>query len=267
MADTLNIFGTEYTNVAGIIAYDDNGDEVTYLNGGGEPTLQTKSKTYTPTTSQQTESVTADGGYDGLDAVNITVNAIPSTYVQPTSTIGSTTYRASTSSQTIASGTYHSAAATIAAVTQTNLSAENIKSGTTISISNGQNNLWSVTGTYSGGSSKNAQTVQQSGTRIATTTYGKACGDITVSKAGTYDVYWSAYRTSTSGTWATRLYINSAAASGTAGTEQTTFVNSYYQAIHLSNVSLSKDDVVSVYGKSRGTNYYLYVGQLTIIEA
>ena len=96
---------------------------------------------------------------------------------------------------------------------------------------------------------------------------GKACGDITVSKAGTYDVYWSAYRTSTTGTWATRLYINGAAASGTAGTEQTTFVNSYYQAIHLSYVSLSEDDIVSVYGKSRGTNYYLYVGQLTIIEA
>lgn len=40
------------------------------------PTLQTKSKTYTPTTSQQTESITPDSGYDGLDKVNITVNAI-----------------------------------------------------------------------------------------------------------------------------------------------------------------------------------------------
>lgn len=78
MADTLNIFGTEYTNVAGIIASDSNGNELTYTRGGGSPTLQTKSKTYTPTTSQQTESVTADSGYDGLSAVSITVNAMPS---------------------------------------------------------------------------------------------------------------------------------------------------------------------------------------------
>ena len=78
MSDTLEIFGTEYTGVTGIIAKDDNGNDLTYTRGGGAPTLQTKSKTYTPTTSQQTESVTADSGYDGLEAVNITVNAMPS---------------------------------------------------------------------------------------------------------------------------------------------------------------------------------------------
>ena len=40
------------------------------------PTLQSKTKTYTPTTSQQTETITADSGYDGLEEVDITVNAI-----------------------------------------------------------------------------------------------------------------------------------------------------------------------------------------------
>lgn len=44
---------------------------------GGTPTLQTKTKTYTPTTSQQTETITADNGYDGLNEVDITVNAMP----------------------------------------------------------------------------------------------------------------------------------------------------------------------------------------------
>ena len=48
------------------------------------PTLQIKTKTYTPTTSQQTESVVADSGYDGLDEVDVTVNAIPSQYKDTT---------------------------------------------------------------------------------------------------------------------------------------------------------------------------------------
>lgn len=85
-------------------------------------------------------------------------------------TIGSTTYRASTSNQTIASGTYHSAAATIAAVSQTNLTADNIKSGTTISISNGQSNLWSVTGTYSGGGGGSVNVATTTWTNTSTST-------------------------------------------------------------------------------------------------
>ena len=112
---------------------------------GGDQSLQTK--TVTPTTS--TQNVTADTGYTALKKV--VVNPIPSSYVQPTATQGATTYRASTSQQTIASGTYLSGTQTIAPVSQTNLSAENIKQGTTISISNGLSNIWSVTGTYSGG--------------------------------------------------------------------------------------------------------------------
>lgn len=169
--------------------------------GGGTPTLQTKSKTYTPSTSQQTEAVTYDSGYDGLDTVNITVNAMPSGSASAPSTIsgtsasvstgtntltlsktvsvtptvsagyvssgtatnssvsltasvttkGATNHYATTSDQTIASGTYLTGTQTIKALSQTNLSADNIKSGTTITINNGNANVWSVTGTYSGG--------------------------------------------------------------------------------------------------------------------
>lgn len=42
------------------------------------PTLQTKSVAFTPAETIQTSSVTADSGYDGLDEVDITVNAMPS---------------------------------------------------------------------------------------------------------------------------------------------------------------------------------------------
>ena len=107
MADTLEVFGTEYTNVTGIKAYDDNGNLKAYVrpqgtksitaNGTGidvtsyasvdvavpatAPSLQTKTKSYTPSETAQSETVTADSGYDGLDEVSISVGAISSTYV------------------------------------------------------------------------------------------------------------------------------------------------------------------------------------------
>lgn len=184
-------------------------------------------------------------GTAGNSSVSLTANV---------TTKGTATITPGTTNQTISSGTYITGTQTISG--DANLVAGNIKSGTTI---------FGVTGTYSGGGggdSKNAQVVQQGNTRIASTTYSKACGDITVSKTGTYDVYWSAYRTSTSGTWGTQLYISGVA----YGSAQATF-SSYYQTVHLSNVSLTANQTVSVYGRSRGSNYYLYVGQLTIIEA
>lgn len=54
-----------------------------------EPTLQTITKTYTPSTSQQTETVTASAGYDAIEKVNVTVNAMPTgTEGTPTATKG-----------------------------------------------------------------------------------------------------------------------------------------------------------------------------------
>lgn len=62
----------------------DNADgysSVTVNVPSSAPTLETVTKTYTPTESQQTESVSADAGYDAIDTVNVTVNAISPTYV------------------------------------------------------------------------------------------------------------------------------------------------------------------------------------------
>lgn len=149
--------------------------------------------------------------------------------------------------------------ATFTDVTDTTASASDVASGKYFYTSAGTRTQGTASG---GGSSKNVQIAQQSATRITSTSYTQASGEITVSKAGTYDIYWTTYRTSSTGTWGTQLYKN-----GTAqGSAQTTFTNSYFQAIHLTDVSLAQNDKISVYGRSRGSNYYLYVGQLTIIE-
>ena len=41
------------------------------------PTLETVTKSYTPTTSQQTETITPSTGYDGIGEVDVTVGAMP----------------------------------------------------------------------------------------------------------------------------------------------------------------------------------------------
>ena len=179
-----------------------------------------KSVTYRASTSAQTDTIEPSSGYDAMSEVNISIPA----------------------------------------VTQTNLTADNIKSGTTITISNGQSNLWSVTGTYSGGggSSMNTQTVQSTSRRNSTSL--GSITSLTCSKAGTYDIYWTCTRSNTSQTWGSQLYINNSA----YGTENTTWSNNV-QNNKLTGVTLSANQTVAVYGRSRN-GYYIYAPQLTIVQ-
>lgn len=50
--------------------------------GGGTPTLETVTTTYTATTSTQTDTITPSAGYDGIEEVDVTINAIPEAIVQ-----------------------------------------------------------------------------------------------------------------------------------------------------------------------------------------
>lgn len=109
------------------------------------------------------------------------------------------------------------------------------------------------------GSSKNVQ-VAQSTSRATSSTYTSVCS-LTCSTAGTYDVYWNCFRSSTGGTNGSQLYIGGNA----YGSANTAFTN-HAQTNHLTGVSLSKNQTVAVYARSRGSNYYAYCGQLTIVQ-
>ena len=199
--------------------------QLTYAVDSSAPQYETVSKTYRASTSAQSETITPSSGYDAIEEVGISIPA----------------------------------------VSQTNLTADNIKNGMTVTISNGQSNLWSVTGTYSGGggTSKNVQ-VLQSTSRTNASSLTKVLGDLTVSKTGTYDIYWSGGRTntSTSYTWGTRLYVDGSG----YGTENTSWTNNC-QSNHLSNVSLTANQKLSVYARGRTGSYYTFVPMLVIIEA
>lgn len=115
-----------------------------------------------------------------------------------------------------------------------------------------------------GGESKNVQVVQGT-TRTTSSTLTAIGAEMTVTKTGTYDVYWSAFRSSTSSsyTYGTQLYVG-----GTAyGTQNTTWSN-HVQNNHLTGVSLTANQKIRVYGRnSRGSSYYIYAPTLVIVEA
>lgn len=304
------------------------------------PSYQSKTKSYTPSETAQSETVTADSGYDALSQVAVSVGAVSSTYVGSgitrrtssdltasgrtvtapagyyassgsyqmtetqavltssvdstgliTSTLTTTSagYRAvgtqthtqqlttqaaqtlhpSTADQTIAKEKFLTGVQTFKAVTTANLTADNIKNGVTVKIGDSTDDdcVASVTGTYSGGggSSKNVQVVQST-TRTSASTLTAIGAELTVSATGTYDIYYSCFRTNTSSsyTWATRLYIN-----GTAygKAENATWTNNQ-QNTHLSNISLTADDKLRVYGRNtRGTSYYVCAPTLAIVES
>ena len=236
--------------------------------GGGGATLQTKSVTYTPTTSQQTDVVTADVGYDGLDEVDVTINAVATgTAGTPTATKGAVINHAVSVTPSVTNTTGYITGSTKTGTAVT-VSASELVSGSETKTENGTydvTNLASLIVNVSGsGSSKNAQVVQGT-TRTTSSTQTAIGAEMTVSKTGTYDVYWSGFRSSTSAsyTYGTQLFIDGWA----YGSENTTWSN-HIQNNHLSNVSLTANQKIRVRGRnSRGSSYYIYAPTLVIIEA
>lgn len=205
-----------------------------------------------------TPSVTTAGYISSGTAGNSSVSLTASVTTQAAQTI-----HPSTSDQSIAASRYLTGAQTIKAVTMTNLTADNIKSGVTVKIGDSTDDdcVASVTGTYSGGSSKAVYTYSGLVSRTANS-YGATNAKVTVTKAGTYNISFVAVRGSSSGTMGTNLHIGS-----TEKGNNTTWNNGTYgQAVSYTSQSISANTDVTIYATSGSTTRSIYVGQLIVEE-
>ena len=100
--------------------------------------------------------------------------------------------------------------------------------------------------------------------RIANTSLTTTNISITIPVSGTYRLKWVAFRssTSTSGTNATQLYRTRNNTETAIGSEITTWTNSYYQSNTL-DIECNKDDIITVYARSRATTSYVCAGALS----
>lgn len=124
---------------AGKMFFDSSGtlQTGTGSGGGGTITLQTKSKTYTPSTSQQTDQITPDSGYDGLEEVDITVNAVAAgTAGTPTATKGAVSNHSVSVTPSVTNTTGYITGSTINGTAVT-VSASELVSGTKSISANG----------------------------------------------------------------------------------------------------------------------------------
>lgn len=77
---SMSASGTEVLHTGGKLCDDDITIDYTSPGGGGA-NLQTKSVSYTPSESAISDTILPDPGYDGMDEVDVSVAAIPDSYV------------------------------------------------------------------------------------------------------------------------------------------------------------------------------------------
>ena len=93
-------------------------------------------------------------------------------------------------------------------------------------------------------------------------TYTATGLSLSVAKTGTYTVSWDGARNTSSGTSGSELHI-----AGTKyGSSYTTFIDTYYHHVVISNVALTAGQTIEVYARARSTSYKMDVGNLVIQE-
>lgn len=283
-----------------------NSDDLATLIGqiptGSSPSLQNKTKTYSPTESSQSETVTADSGYDGLGQVDITVGAVSSTYVGSGITRRSSSdLSASGATVTVPSGYYEDtgtksvASGTAGTPTATKGSVSNHSVTITPSVTNTTGYISGGTKTGSAVTVSASELVSGSETKTANGTYdvtNLASLVVNVSGGGgkNIQVYAGYDEVNATSYTATDLSIKVASAgtyliswtgarnttSGTSGSQiyvngtakgsaHTTFTRNYFQFCQ-ETLTLAANDTVVVRARARNTSYYMQVGNLIIEE-
>lgn len=252
---------------------------------------KTVSVTPTVTTAGYISSGTAGNASVSLTA-SVNTRSSSSLTVNGATVTAPSGYYASSASTSVASGSAgtptatkgtasnHSVSVTPSVTNTTGYITGGTKTGTAVTVSASELVSGSETktenGTYDvtnlaelivnvsgGGSGKNAQ-IQSKVTRTASSSYVDAGFELTVSKAGKYNVYWVGYRSSTSGTSGSQLYVNGTASGSAITTFDSTYTN--VQIASRTNVSLALNDKLTIRARSRSTSYYMYIMNLTIIE-
>lgn len=193
------------------------------VSGGGSPTLQTKSVSYTPTESQQTAQVTADEGYDALQEVDVTVGAVSSTYVgSGIDRNDSTDLTASGAAVTAPAGYYESAATKSVASGSATTPATSITANPSISVNSSTGVITatasatkSVTPTVSAG-------YVSSGTAGTITVSGSNTSQLSTQAAATITPTTSEQTAVAAGKYTTGAVKVAAMPSGAAGTPTAT---------------------------------------------
>lgn len=170
---------------------------------------------------------------------------------------GAATYYATTSDQSIGSGQYLSGAQTIKKITQTNLTGANILKGKTISIHNGNTNVWSVAGTLAVSSAISFSAAALSGTsiRIKWTNPSKGPWEGVVVRQST-----SGYPGTGGGTQVYKGRGNSATAGGSNYVDITGLIpeTMYYFTCYSYATGLSNGNSYNVSAKTSGKMLYSY---------
>ena len=269
-------------------------------------TLQSKTKSYTPSETAQSETVQADTGYDGLDTVSVSVGAISSTYVgsgidrrdsTDLSASGATVsvpsgYYESSASKSVASGTAgnpsaskgtvtnHAVSVTPSVTNTTGYITGGTKTGTAVSVSAAE----LVSGSLSI-TSNNTYDVTNLAEVVVNVSSGGSSKNVQY-VTGRYEVASSSYtatdlsiKVSKAGTYKCYWVMDRSTTSGTSGSQlykNNTAVGSVHTTwSHTNNTRVQEceetltfalNDQVVVRARSRSASYYAGVTNFFIVE-